>query len=401
MDIEVKMPDIGADAVEIIEILVKIGDTVQKDESLVTVEGQKISMEIPSTSSGIVKSVLVKVGQQVNTGSLIVLLESLENDELDLSQYGSSDKVEFVKEKLIHATPIIRRLARKLNINLSKVTGSGRKGRIIKEDIMPYLQKKHVKEENDSINDLSTDDSILSDSNKSKDINELYLTNVQQVSGQHLFQSWSTVPHVTQFDESDITELDKFRREYNSKLNTQNVHLKLTILVFAIKVVAKSLKVFPKFNSILCTDTKKKLILNKYINIGIAVDTKQGLLVPVINNVNKKKIVDLSIELRSLSNKAKLGTLNISNMTGGSFTISNLGGIGGTGFTPIINYPEVAILGMSKAMIKPCWNGKEFIPRLVLPLSLSYDHRVIDGVEAVRFISFISKLLSDIRLLMI
>ncbi|XBC42466.1 MAG: 2-oxo acid dehydrogenase subunit E2 [Buchnera aphidicola (Meitanaphis elongallis)] len=416
-----KIPDIGVDVVEVVEILVQIGDMVKQDDSLVTIEGEKVSMEIPSTSSGVIKSILVHVGQKVKTGSSIVVLDVLLNDqdglndsqEVYLNDVGSENKVSVLnrmpltessneKEVLVHATPIIRRLSRQLNIDLKKIVGSGRKGRILKEDVMLYA-KKVLKEQKDdyAVKDNNLTDCIKSDSNELKQFKELRLTNIQIASGKNLSKSWSIIPHVTQFDESDITDLEEFRKNYNSRLCQEDISSKLTILVFIMKVVAKLLKEFPKFNSVLCVNTKKKLILNKHINIGIAVDTKNGLLVPVIKDVNNKDLVELSIELNSLSNKSKLGILSISNMTGGSFTISNLGGIGGTGFTPIINNPEVAILGVSQALIKPYWNKKEFEPRLMLPLSLSYDHRVIDGAEAVRFMTGIKKLLSDIRLLMI
>lgn len=423
MDIEIKIPDIGVDVVEVVEILVKIGDTVKKDDSLITVEGKKVSMEVPSTHFGVVKSILVNIGHKVKTGSSIAFLTlfdnfNIPNNKQNICLYDTkfNNKTNFSSheifkmhrnkiEKLVHATPIIRRLARELNVNLDNVIGSGRKGRIIREDVMSYINQVEMKHKGDSYikydakND--TKDVIKYDLHKSSNVSELYLTNIQVQSGKNLFKSWSIVPHVTQFDDADITDLEKFRKNYNDNLDNHNINSKLTVLVFVIQVIAKSLKIFPKFNSILCTKIKTKVILKKDVNIGIAVDSKNGLLVPVINNANNKSLVELSVELTSLSKKAKLGTLNISYMSGGSFTISNLGGIGGTGFTPIINYPEVAILGMSKALIKPCWNGTKFMPRLMLPLSLSYDHRVIDGVEAVLFMNYVKKLLSDIRLLLL
>ncbi|XBC42985.1 MAG: 2-oxo acid dehydrogenase subunit E2 [Buchnera aphidicola (Kaburagia rhusicola ensigallis)] len=423
MDIEIKIPDIGVDVVEVIEILVKVGDTVKKDDSLITVEGKKVSMEVPSTHFGVVKSILVNIGHKVKTGSSIAFLTLLDNfnilnNKQNMCLYDTKfkNKTNFSSreifktyrnktETLVHATPIVRRLARELNVNLDNVIGSGRKGRIIREDIMSYINQVEMIHKDDSYikcdtkNDMK--DFVKYDSHKSSDVAELYLTNIQAQSGKNIFKSWSIVPHVTQFDDADITNLEKFRKIYNSNLDNQNINSKLTALVFVIKVIAKSLKIFPKFNSILCTKIKKKVILKKDVNIGIAVNSKNGLLVPVINNVNNKSLVELSVELTSLSKKVELGTLNISCMSGGGFTISNLGGIGGTGFTPIINYPEVAILGMSKALIKPFWNGTEFVPRLMLPLSLSYDHRVIDGVEAVLFMNYVKKLLSDIRLLLL
>jgi len=418
MDIEIRIPDLGTDVLEVVEILVKIGDFVKKDDSLITVEGQKTSLEVPSTHSGMIKSILVTIGQQVKTGSSIVILEKSERDNelkidnsFHLKSLDSGLKVSNCNEmflnknsnnltSLVHATPTIRRLARQLNINLGKVKGSGRKGRIVQEDIISYANKILKRESDNVISENKTKDCV-NFSNKFGKLSELYLTKVQQTSGKHLSKSWSIIPHVTQFGSSDITELEKFRQKYNSKLHSENLNSKLTILIFAMKVVAQSLKIFPKFNSILCPDTNSRLILNQSINIGIAIDTENGLLVPVINDVDKKNLSTLSTELSLLSKKAKLGKLTLANTVGGGFTISNLGGIGGAQFTPIINCPEVAILGMSKALIQPFWDGKEFKPRLILPLSLSYDHRVVDGVEAVRFINFISTVLSDIRLLII
>ncbi|XBC38360.1 MAG: 2-oxo acid dehydrogenase subunit E2 [Buchnera aphidicola (Floraphis choui)] len=417
MDIEIKIPDIGSDAVVVIEVLVKIGDIVKKDDPLITVEGQKASMEIPSTNFGVVKSIFVKVGQTVKIGSLIALITLLKDDnqfkkknngclnnkilkvKINRPDHELLEENNFKPELLVHATPVIRRLARQLNINLEKIVGSGRKGRITKEDIVSYTKQVLIRKERNFSMQSHLKNHVKDYSNKINNDTELHLTNIQKASGKKLSKSWSIIPHVTQFDESDITDLEKFRTKYNFELHKNNINSKLTILVFIMKVVAKSLKVFPKFNSVLCTDVKKKLILKKDINIGIAVDTKDGLLVPIINNVNNKDLAELSLELSLISKSARSGTLDISSMIGGSFTISNLGGIGGTGFTPIINYPEVAILGISQALIKPYWNEKKFEPRLMLPLSLSYDHRVIDGAEAVRFITFIKKMLSDIRLL--
>lgn len=409
MDIEIKIPDIGTDVVEVIEIFVKVGEEVKKDDSLITVEGQKVSMEIPSTHSGRVQSIFVEIGQKVQTGSLILVLSSLNENyilcddskstclnNLTSNDKGHSEVYTNLKnsideqEVLVHATPIIRKLARQLNVNLKNIIGSGRKGRITREDVMLHVKYRLKKEK----------DHVFSKSNFKKIPLELNLTNIQVVSSKHVFKSWSIIPHVTQFDESDITNLEEFRKNYNLKLHSKGTNLKLTILVFVIKIVAKALKIFPKFNSTLCPNTKRKLILSKNINIGIAVDTKDGLLIPVIRNADKKDISELAFELNCFSKKAKSKMLNVSDTTHGNFTISNLGGIGGVGFTPIINYPEVAILGVSKSVIKPSWNEKEFIPRLMLPFSLSYDHRAIDGAEAARFTNCISEMLSDIRLLM-
>lgn len=404
MDIEVKMPDIGLDEVEVIEILVEINQKVELEQGLITVEGDKASMEIPSPESGIVKNIYIKIGDKIKSSSLIMLLynnidilkreksstrilkkEKNNIDNIDL-------KKDLKKNTFFHATPVIRRLARKLNINLSNVSGTGRKNRILKEDLEVYQNtyKTCVSEE---INEINID--FL---NKEK-IEEVELSALQKITGNNLYQNWINIPHVTQFDEVDITTLDKFRQKYNSEnKNQKKIRNNITILIFVIKVVAYALEKFPIFNSSLTLD-KKKIILKKYINIGFAIDVHDSLFVPVLKDVNKKNIEQLSSELIYLSHKARKKKLNVSDMTDGCFTISNLGGIGGSWFSPIVNAPEVAILGISKSQIKPLWNGSEFVPSLMLPLSLSYDHRVINGASAARFITFIKKLLSDIHFL--
>lgn len=299
-------------------------------------------------------------------------------------------------------------MARKFKIDLSKIQGSGRKGRILKEDIENYIQDLSLKytHHNYSSNDISEQPSNNTFKSCSKinfkqfgDIEITKLNKIQKISGTNLQKNWSTIPHVTQFDLVDITDLEIFRQQQNIEIEKQKMHYKITILVFVMKAVAKGLEELPQFNSSLSQDGNT-LILKKYINIGIAVDTINGLLVPVLRDVNKKGIITLSKELSEIAQKARSrNQLTPFDMKGGSFTISNLGGIGGTAFTPIINAPEVAILGMSKSATQPIWTGKKFIPRLMLPLSLSYDHRVIDGAYAARFIKYINTIISDIRLL--
>ncbi|QCO71152.1 dihydrolipoamide acetyltransferase [Buchnera aphidicola (Macrosiphum euphorbiae)] len=394
------MPDIGLDKVEVIEILVNINEKVKLEQGLITVEGDKTSMEIPSPISGVVKNIYIKIGEKITTNSLIMMFkvdrinslikkkkENYLKEDIDLNF-----KKKLKKDILFHATPVIRRLARNLNINLSNITPTGPKNRILKEDVESYQNhlKQNILEEKNTIN--------FNDYNKSK-TEELELSSIQKIIGENLHRNWTNIPHVTQFDEVNITVLERFRQKYNNEKKSQNkISNNITILVFIIKVVAYALEKFPIFNSSF-TLNNKKIILKKYINIGFAVDVNNDLFVPVLKDVNKKNIEQLSSELKLLSEKTRKRKLNTSDMTEGCFTISNLGGIGGSWFSPIINAPEVAILGVSKSQIKPLWNGKEFIPSLMLPLSLSYDHRIINGAYAARFITFIGKLLSDIHLL--
>ncbi|XOD69927.1 MAG: dihydrolipoyllysine-residue acetyltransferase [Sodalis sp. (in: enterobacteria)] len=421
IDIEINVPDIGADEVEVTEILVNVGDKVDIEQSLITVEGDKASMEVPAPISGTLKEIKINIGDKVSTGFLIMLFEVEDAYSIAFSdkkctvlasenKYNErviisppENKSEFAEnEAYVHASPIIRRLAQEFSINLAKVKGTGRKERILYEDIYGYI-KEVVKIAKDV--SVTVDDDLLPgmlpwpkmDFKKFGDIEEVELGRIQKISGANLHRNWVRIPHVTQFDEADITEVEAFRTKQNVAVE-KNPNVKITFLVFIMKVVAKALEEFPRFNSSLSTNAKK-LTLKKYINIGIAVDTPNGLVVPVFHDVNKKGIVALSYELTMISKKARAGKLTSSDMQGGCFTISNLGGIGGTAFMPIVNAPEVAILGVSKSSVKPVWNGKEFSPRLMLPLSLSYDHRVIDGADGARFISFINNMISDIRCL--
>nr|Q89AQ9.1 RecName: Full=Dihydrolipoyllysine-residue acetyltransferase component of pyruvate dehydrogenase complex; AltName: Full=Dihydrolipoamide acetyltransferase component of pyruvate dehydrogenase complex; AltName: Full=E2 [Buchnera aphidicola str. Bp (Baizongia pistaciae)] len=410
------MPDIGTDLVEVIEILVKIGDQVKKDDSLITVEGQKASIEIPASHTGTIKNIIVHIGEKITTGSLIAILNGIDDNvksKNDSSSYSFKNSKNTSTNSnlgnvnnninnrtiLVHATPTVRRLARKFDIKLENITGTGRKGRILKEDVISY---KNISLFNDIKKSLKkTNVNYYKDNVTCDDFKSIELTRTQIRSSKNLLKSWLTIPHVTQFDESDITELENFRQKYNSDLKDKSK--KLTILIFVIKAVSKALEMFPKFNGRLINkDNRIAIVLNEHINIGIVVDTDDGLLVPVINRVNKKNISSISNDLRIISERARSRKLNFSDIKEyGSFTISNLGGIGGTNFTPIIKYPELAILGISRALIKPYWNSHAFIPKLMLPLSLSYDHRAIDGVAAVRFITFVKKMLTDIRFLMI
>ncbi|HBO38152.1 MAG TPA: pyruvate dehydrogenase complex dihydrolipoyllysine-residue acetyltransferase, partial [Pasteurellaceae bacterium] len=300
-----------------------------------------------------------------------------------------------------------RRLAREFGVNLDKVKGTGRKGRILKEDVQAYVKAAIQVAESGSVTSSATGATATGaglgllpwpkvDFSKFGEIEEVELGRIQKISGANLHRNWVMIPHVTQWDKADITDLEVFRKEQNVLVEKQKLDVKITPLVFIMKAVAKALETYPRFNSSLSEDGQR-LTLKKYVNIGVAVDTPNGLVVPVFSDVNKKGIIELSRELAEISKKARAGKLTASDMQGGCFTISSLGGIGGTHFTPIVNAPEVAILGVSKSETAPVWNGKDFTPRLMLPLSLSYDHRVIDGADGARFITFLSGVLSDLR----
>ncbi|WP_230820104.1 dihydrolipoyllysine-residue acetyltransferase, partial [Yersinia frederiksenii] len=313
----------------------------------------------------------------------------------------AESKGEFTEnDAYVHATPVIRRLAREFGVNLAKVKGTGRKGRILREDVQSYVKEAVKRAESAPAASGGGLPGMLPwpkvDFSKFGEIEEVELGRIQKISGANLSRNWVMIPHVTQFDEADITEVEAFRKQQNIEAEKKKQDLKITPLVFLMKAAAKALEEFPRFNSSISEDGQK-LTLKKYINIGVAVDTPNGLVVPVFRDVNKKGIVELSRELSVISKKARDGKLTASDMQGGCFTISSLGGIGGTAFTPIVNAPEVAILGVSKSSMKPVWNGKEFAPRLMLPLSLSFDHRVIDGAAGARFAAYIATIMADIR----
>jgi pyruvate dehydrogenase E2 component (dihydrolipoamide acetyltransferase) len=429
----VKVPDIGGDAVEVTEIMVKVGDTVSEEQSLLSVEGDKASMEVPAPFAGKVKEIKISVGDKVSTGSLIMVFETEgdskgNGEEAKATESAADAKAEskaepkaepaaaktettaassdgFVENKAYaHASPVIRRLAREFGINLAKVNGTGRKGRVVKEDVQNYV-KQLVKQVESGTGAASGAGNSMGfdliawpkvDFAKFGEVEAKPLSRIQKLSGANLHRNWVRIPHVTQFDEADITGLEEFRKEQNALADKKKMGVKYTPLVFIMKAVAKALEEFPTFNSSL-SDDGASLILKKYVHLGIAVDTPNGLVVPVVRDVNKKGIIELSRELQDISVKAREGKLTSSDMQGGCFTISSLGGIGGTAFTPIVNAPEVAILGVSKSDIKPKWNGKEFEPKLMLPLSVSYDHRVIDGALAARFTATLASYLADIR----
>ncbi|AMG57526.1 pyruvate dehydrogenase complex dihydrolipoyllysine-residue acetyltransferase [Pantoea vagans] len=422
---EVNVPDIGGDEVEVTGILVKVGDKVDAEQSLIVVEGDKASMEVPAPFAGTVKALKVATGDKVSTGSLIMVFEvegaapaapAAAKQEAVPAPAAKSDaepaaaapaakadsKGEFAEnDAYVHATPVIRRLAREFGVNLAKVKGTGRKGRILKEDVQTYVK--------DAVKRAEAAPAAASggglpgmlpwpkvDFSKFGEIEEVELGRIQKISGANLSRNWVMIPHVTHFDKTDITDLEAFRKQQNAEAEKRKLDVKYTPVVFIMKAVAAALEQMPRFNSSLSEDAQK-LTLKKYINIGVAVDTPNGLVVPVFKDVNKKGITELSRELMAISKKARDGKLTAGDMQGGCFTISSLGGLGTTHFAPIVNAPEVAILGVSKSAMEPVWNGKEFTPRLMMPISLSFDHRVIDGADGARFITIIGNMLSDIR----
>ncbi|MCD1215617.1 pyruvate dehydrogenase complex dihydrolipoyllysine-residue acetyltransferase [Vibrio cholerae] len=424
---EVQVPDIGGDEVTVTEIMVNVGDSISEEQSLITVEGDKASMEVPAPFAGTLKEIKVAVGDKVKTGSLIMVFEVAGAAPVAAPVQASAPAAapaqaaapaaaapaasgEFQENhEYSHASPVVRRLAREFGVNLAKVKGSGRKNRILKEDVQSYVKEalKRLESGAQATASGKGDGAALGllpwpkvDFSKFGETEVQPLSRIKKISGANLHRNWVMIPHVTQWDNADITELEKFRQEQNAMEAKRDTGMKITPLVFIMKAAAKALEAFPAFNSSL-SDDGESLILKKYVNIGIAVDTPNGLVVPVFKDVNKKGIYELSKELAEVSKKARGGKLTAADMQGGCFTISSLGGIGGTAFTPIVNAPEVAILGVSKSEMKPVWNGKEFAPRLQLPLSLSYDHRVIDGAEGARFITYLNECLSDIRRLVL
>lgn len=424
MTIEIKIPDIGtSNKVDVIAVLIKVGDTIAIDTPLATLEGDKASMDIPSTEAGVVESVAIKVGDKVSEGAVICKISV--SDSVGVSDSsearakvteGNESKsrkidnvanaVSVVREAtnhavtdtdtdtvIVHASPAVRRLAHELDIDLSQVKGTGEKNRITKIDI-----KNHLSRGSAGSSGFSVLPQPIVDFAKFGAIESQPLSKIKKISGANLHRNWVSIPHVTQFIEADTTELEKFRQA--NKDMAAKKGFKLTPLVFIMKAVVSALRKFPQFNASLDASSEQ-LILKKYFHIGVAVDTPNGLVVPVIRDVDKKGLFDLAKELEIVSTKARDGKLTMVDMQGGCFSISSLGGIGGTAFTPIINAPEVAILGVSQSTQKPVYQKDNFVPRLMLPLSLSYDHRVIDGADGARFAVYLAQCLSDIRTLLL
>ena len=434
---EIGLPDIGDfESVDVIEILVAPGDEIKAEDPLITLESDKATMDVPAPFGGIVRQVTVKVGDKVAQGAVIALVDaesatvastpeqpiSAQTPDPDPIATDSTDSqttqtlaelaahrsppslpppVERSGGALPHASPAARRFARELGADLRTVRGSGPKGRILKQDIQDYVKNTLSGTSAQTVNDASTSGIPpvpQVDYSRWGEIDVQPLSRIQKRSGPHLHRAWLNIPHVTHFDDADITELEAFRQSLNA--DTQESTASITPLAFTLKALAGAVRRFPKFNSSLADDGEH-LVLRKYCNIGIAVDTADGLIVPVIRDVPVKGLIQLATEMNELSRKARSGALNPEDLQAGCITVSNLGGIGGVAFTPIINSPEVAILGVARARMTPVWDGQDFRPRLMLPLSLSYDHRVIDGAEAARFTVFIRELLEDTRRLLL
>ena len=405
---DVIVPDVGgATNVEVIEVLVKPGDKVTVDQGLVTLESDKASMDVPSTIAGIVKAVKVKLGDKINEGDAVVAIETPASISAKAAQSAETQSVAVTKTtntssapaKLVtqssevYAGPGVRRIAQEFGVNLSQVKGTGRKGRIVKEDVQAFVKNALQNKSGASGAGLDLLPWPKVDFKKFGDVEVKELNKIKRATARNLHRNWVMIPHVTQFDDADITEMEAFRQA--NKDQVAKLGFKLTPIVFIMKAVVSALKEYPVFNSSL-DETGEHLILKKYFNIGIAVDTPNGLVVPVIKDVDRKNLRELAKELAEISDKARDGKLGVSDMQGGNFAISSLGGIGGTAFTPIVNAPDVAILGVSKSQMKPVYQHGKFVPRLMLPLSLSYDHRVIDGADGARFITYLAKCLSDV-----
>jgi pyruvate dehydrogenase E2 component (dihydrolipoamide acetyltransferase) len=433
--IEIKVPDVGNVAdIDVVDVLVKPGDQIKLEQTLAVLETDKASMDLPSSAAGTVQELFIKPGDKVSEGTLIATVLT-EEAGAAVEQAGASiektpepvnapviAKAEVTAAPaapsvvassqpiltsetlsgsgpghLAHATPAVRLFARELGVEINKMAaGSGRKGRILKEDVKNFVKKVMTEGVAQSGTGIPVMPSV--DFSQFGDTEELQLSKIKRLTGKNLSRVWLNLPMVTYHDEVDITEMEAFRNALNAEKSKDDI--KITGLIFIIKALAAAMEQFPQFNASLSADGEK-LILKKYLNMGIAVDTPNGLVVPVLRNVNRKGINELSVDLAEKSSKARLGKLMPADMQGGCITISSLGGIGGTAFTPIVNAPEVAILGVTRAKMQPVWDGKEFVPRLMLPLDLTYDHRVIDGVEGARFMSAIKQYLGDIRRLLL
>jgi len=436
---DIFVPDIGNfDSVDVIEVLIKAGDTVAKDDSLITVESDKASMDIPAPFAGVVKEVKIKVGDKASEGTLIMTMDVSDVAAASAAVQPTAvvtevlnvpvpeptrpaaeppkpiapaqqpapvgEHVVVAAGKLSHASPSIRKFARELGVNLALVKGSGAKNRILQSDVQAYVKGELAKPRTENmgagVSSLAALPMPVIDFSQFGAIETKALSRIKKLSGANLHRNWVTAPHVTQFDEADITDLEDFRKSMQADAEKRGV--KLTMLAFLIKASVNALKAYPNFNASLSPDGDS-LILKNYFNIGFACDTPDGLVVPVVKDVHQKDVLDIARDLMDLSAKARERKLKVEEMQGGCFTISSLGGIGGTMFTPIINCPEVAILGVSRSSMQPVYNKdtNDFEPRLILPMSLSYDHRVIDGADGARFTSHMRMMLSDVRRLLL
>ncbi|MGR9107070.1 MAG: dihydrolipoyllysine-residue acetyltransferase [Gammaproteobacteria bacterium] len=435
-DQKVLVPDIGdIQDVEVIEVLVKAGDRIRVEQSLITLESDKATMEVPSPYAGVVEQVLVKLGDRVGEGSEILRMKVAEEGnpaaQSQVPEVAATEQAErgapkdeeapvappktderepqstpfsplpeapSLHRQSAHASPSVRRFARELGVDLTRVSGSGRKGRILHEDVKQFVKSSFQKPRGGVLDFDSLVSAPEIDFSRFGEIESRSLSRIKKLSGAHLHRCWLGIPHVTQHGDADITDLEDFRKSLRSELESQGI--RMTLLPFLLKGVVAALRKFPDFNASLAPGGEE-LILKKYYHIGVAVDTPDGLVVPVVRHVDRKGLADLARELAELSVRAREKKLKPDEMQGGSFSISSLGGIGGTLFTPIINQPEVAILGVSRSEIRPVYRSSDFVPRLILPLSLSYDHRVIDGAAAARFIVYLGEVLGDLRRLLI
>ncbi len=432
--IEIKIPDIGDFAdVEVIELLVAPGDSVAAEDPLLTLESDKATMEVPSPASGTISALKVAVGDRVSEGTLVALMDASDGDASgetekpqEASEESAAPAAEAVAEEadaatttpdhgpaphrppstlpppvqksgsaVPHASPGIRRFARELGADLTQISGSGSKGRILKDDVKRWIKQQLAgSATGESARGSGIPEIPAVDFSKFGEVETVSLSRIKKISGQHLQRAWLNIPHVTHHEDADITELEEFRQSLQEEAAKEGI--RVTLLGFVLKILVSALKKFPTFNASIHANGEN-LVLKKYFHIGVAVDTPNGLVVPVIRDVDRKSIFDLARELGEVSEKARNGKLTPTDMQGGCISVSSLGGIGGTSFTPIVNAPEVAILGLCRSRMAPVWNGEEFEPRLMLPLSLSYDHRVIDGAEAARFCAYLSRALADMR----
>ena len=425
---EITLPDIGDfDTVDVIEVAVNIGDNINVEDTIITLESDKATMDIPSPAAGKVTEVLVNVGDSISKGTPILLMDESESDTSaaekpveETSTESTSETAEPTapaepvqtkpkpapaimetsqvvggsRSEKAHASPSVRRFARELGVDLGLVYGKGPKGRILKEDIKAFTKSMLSGNKLGGSGNFGFPEIPPVDFSKFGQTEMQPLSRLKRLGGQALHRSWITVPHVTQFDEADISDLEEFRKSKLDKAKSEGT--KLTLVTFLVKAVVVALQKFPEFNSSITSDGEN-LVIKKYFHVGVAVNTKNGLVVPVIKDADKKGLFEIADEISQLSSKAQEGKLSPADMQGGCFTISSLGGIGGTAFTPIVNAPEVAILGVSRSAMKPVYENGEFVPRLMMPYALSYDHRVIDGVAAAKFTQFLSTILTDIR----
>lgn len=420
--VDFHLPDLGENipSADVVSVLVKVGDVIEVDQAILEIETDKATIEVPTTIAGKVVEVLVKAGSKAKVGDVVIKVETgaaaveeSKSSEVKKEEVTGLANVESKKETAptgerasmqaseldnqppilkgaAPAAPSVRRIAREIGVDINKVPGTGPNGRISMDDVKAFSKKLHESYSQSGGTGLNIKSESLPDFTKFGAINKVEMTNIRKKTADHLGYAWATIPHVTQFDKADITLLEKTRKELN-----KNSEVKLTVTAILVKIIVEALKKFPQFNSSIDME-KKEIIYKSYFNIGVAVDTEFGLIVPVIKNSDKKSLTEISVDMNALAEKARNKKIGLDDLQGGSFTISNLGGIGGTYFTPIVNTPEVAILGVSRGSLEPVWNGYGvFEPRLMLPLSLSYDHRIIDGADAIRFLRFVVEALEQ------